>query len=298
MPHEQVPFMPSEKLMKAEEIHALAKTFTDLGVDKIRLTGGEPMMRKDFRSILEGLFPLPAKLHITTNAFFLDQHFDFLHNSGMRSVNISLDSLQSENNRSLTQRDGFEKVKSNINMALNAGWHVKLNMVVMKGKNDNEIKDFVELSRSKSVHVRFIEFMPFKGNHWSLEGGLTYNEILSSIENDFKIERISDDPNDTAKNFRVEGAKGTFAIISSVTNPFCDNCNRLRLTADGKLRNCLFSKSESDLLGAMREGKDVKELIHDAVKAKHFARGGHLPFSNEGAADDYENNRSMIEIGG
>jgi len=290
--------MPPNSLMQKDEILAMAKTFTDLGVDKIRLTGGEPMMRKDFLPIVEGLAELPASIHITTNAYFLDEYIDRLDQLGIRNINISLDSLSAAANRALTQRDGFERVMNNLQAALDLGWHVKLNVVVMKGKNDHELADFIRLTGDQPLHVRFIEFMPFRGNKWDMSETVTYKEILKNIESDFEINKILDDPNDTAKNFRARGHKGTFAVISSVTNPFCDTCNRIRLTADGKIRNCLFGKDEIDLLSAHRNGEDVTELIHLSVGSKHFARGGNLPFTHEGAKDDYEENRSMISIGG
>jgi cyclic pyranopterin phosphate synthase len=298
MPHEDMKFMPSEQLMQKEEILAIASIFTELGVDKIRLTGGEPMMRKDFMEITEGLAQLKAGIHLTTNAFFLDEHLDGLHRLGMRSINISLDSLSARTNAALTQRDGFQRVWKNIEKAIAKGWHVKLNMVVMKGKNDHEIADFVRLTQTLPVHIRFTEFMPFKGNRWDISETITYKQMLEIVRSKFDIERISDRPNDTSKNFRCVGAPGTFAWISSVTNPFCDSCNRIRLTADGKIRNCLFARDEIDLLTTYRQGGDVHALIQQSISGKHYARGGNPPFSQAGAKDDYEENRSMISIGG
>ncbi len=176
---------------------------------------------------------------------------------------------------------------------------MKVNVVVIRGVNETEIADFIEWSRTENVQIRFIEFMPFDGNNWNTEKKVSYKEILEEVENTFRKDgffKIEDQPNDTSRNFRLKGGIGTFGIISSVTNPFCDTCNRIRLTADGKIKNCLFSEDESDLLSALRRNESIEGKIRQAFKLKHKERGGLLEFSNEEVSK--HKNRSMTSIGG
>ncbi len=298
MPDLRMQFMPPAALMQAGELITLARHFVSLGVKKIRLTGGEPLMRKDAAQIIESLGRMPVKLAITTNAFFLDRFFDLFDSIGLRSLNISLDTLNPDKFKSIAQKDSFHRIWKNIDTAVNRGFHVKLNMVVMREQNLSELPDFIELTRTRPLHVRLIEFMPFAGNKWNYGKTVSYAEMLELIESKFDFEKIEDAKNDTARNFRVSGATGTFAIISSVTNPFCSTCNRIRLTADGKIKNCLFSREESDLLTLLRSGGDVQKQIIESIRGKHAARGGLPPFESKGAAGEFEKNRAMISIGG
>jgi len=298
MPHNDMQFMPPQKLMSAEEIQTLAEIFVEMGVSKIRLTGGEPLMRKDAEAIIRNLGKLPVKLTITTNAFFLDRYFEILKDSGINSINVSLDTLQSERFNNLAQRNHFKKVWANITEAVKRNMHVKLNVVVMKGQNETEIVDFVALTRKLPIHVRFIEFMPFAENKWQFDQTVSFEQIMALIGKEFEYEKIADAKNDTARNYRLPDASGTFAIISSVTNPFCDTCNRIRLTADGQIKNCLFAQNETDLLTVLRKGGDVRRLIEESVRNKFYARGGLPGFDESNASETYARNRSMISIGG
>ncbi|GAB3175974.1 GTP 3',8-cyclase MoaA [Telluribacter humicola] len=299
MPQEDMQFMPSAWLMSAEEIQTLAGIFVDMGVQKIRLTGGEPLVRKDVGQIIESLGKLPTSLTLTTNAVFIEQYIDTLKNAGVRSLNISLDTLNEERFRSITKRDHFTKTLVNIRMLLAEGFSVKLNMVVMRDVNVEEVNDFVRMTLTEpNLHVRFIEFMPFNGNQWDFSRIVTYNDLLSRVSEEFLFAPLPGEPNDTARTFRVEGGQGTFGIISTITNHFCDSCNRIRLTADGKLKNCLFDTSEVDLLKPLRRGEDVRAIIYDHFQQKHFAHGGHTEFTNKDARSEYEQNRRMIAIGG
>jgi len=158
-----------------------------------------------------------------------------------------------------------------IELLLQEGFQVRLNIVLIKDFNDNEIVDFINLTRDKNLEIRFIEFMPFSGNKWDKSKLVSYATILETLQTVFKpqeIERLQDDINDTAKNFKISSYKGSFAIISSVTNPFCGTCNRIRLTADGKLKNCLFSNSETSLLETFRAGESILPLIHQNLISK------------------------------
>lgn len=298
MPEEDYAFTPASRLMQATEIEALAKVFVEMGVNKIRLTGGEPLVRKDAKEIILALSKLPVKLTLTTNATRLHEFIDVLEQAAVRSLNISLDTLQPERFNLVTRRDQFQRVYDNIQLAMRHGFHVKVNMVVMKGLNENEINDFVEWTRHEPVHVRFIEFMPFAGNRWTSNKVFSYHEMLEMIGSRYEILRLQDDEHDTTKAYQVPGHMGTFAVISTMTAPFCSGCNRIRLTADGKLKNCLFSKNETDLLTAFRNGEDVRPLIVRNIQAKAKELGGQIKTDFEHLHAEDIRNRSMITIGG
>ena len=287
--------------MRSEEILCLAKTFVKLGVRKIRLTGGEPLLRKDAASIIRQLSELPIELTMTTNAVLADKFLEVFKEAGIRSLNVSLDTLDEARMQEITRRDQYDRILQNIELLDNSGFTIKINMVVMRGVNDDEIEDFISWSIDKPYHIRFIEFMPFDGNNWDWSKGISYQEILLRAKKRFgenQMIRLKDAPNDTSKNFKIEGAKGTFAIISSVTNPFCDSCNRIRLTADGKIKNCLFSNSETDLLGALRNGENVLPLIRDSIRNKKSVRAGMNSFHQFSDPEIHAENRSMTTIGG
>jgi cyclic pyranopterin phosphate synthase len=298
MPEENYEFTPNSRLMQKDEIEALAKIFVANGVNKIRLTGGEPLVRKDVADIILSLSKLPVSLTITTNGTRLDDFLEVLQQSSIKSLNISLDTLQADKFQLMTRRNQFEKVLSNIHLMIANDFHVKINVVIIKGLNDNEINDFIEWTKRTPVHVRFIEFMPFSGNHWSSNKVFTWKNILQVIESRYDVVRLKDEINDTAKKYMAAGHLGTFAVISTMTSPFCSGCNRMRLTADGKMKNCLFSKTETDLLNPFRKGEDVLPLIHQSIHGKAKELGGQFTTDFAHLHAEEINNRSMITIGG
>ena len=296
---ENIRFLPSHKLMTADEILSIAGIFIEqLGVKKIRLTGGEPLLRKDAHEIIEGLGAMPVEMAITTNALLLHDFFDLFENIGLKSLNISLDTFSQERFKEMTRRDEFFRVMENIGEARDRGFRVKVNMVVMNGVNDDELLDFVEWTRDEHIHVRFIEFMPFDGNEWHWDKVFPYQQMLERIETEYEVEKLHDAPHSTSKAHRVKGFKGTFAVISSVTHPFCSTCNRIRLTAEGKLRNCLFATTETDLLTPFRAGEDLLPLIYESIAKKHFQVGGLPDFQDREALLERLSERSMVKIGG
>lgn len=274
MPEEDYEFTPVSRLMQKNEIVALAKLFVANGVNKIRLTGGEPLVRKDAADIILALAKLPVKLTLTTNGTRLLEFVDVLQQANINSLNISLDTLQPDKFMLITRRDQFKLVYDNIQLLIQKNFHVKVNVVVMKGFNDGEINDFVEWTKDTPVHVRFIEFMPFRGNRWTSNSVYTLHEILATVNEKNEIVPLENDKHDTAKAFMVPGHVGTFAVISTMTSPFCNGCNRMRLTADGKMKNCLFSQEETDLLTAFRRGEDVLPLIYQSIGKKAKELGG------------------------
>lgn len=298
MPEEDYAFTPASKLMQASEIEALSRIFVAEGVNKIRLTGGEPLVRKDAADIILTLSKLPVQLTLTTNGTRLHEFVDVLQEARIRSLNISLDTLQSEKFNLITRRAQFEAVWKNIQLLLGKNFHVKVNVVVMKGLNDNEINDFIEWTKDTPVHVRFIEFMPFHGNRWTSNKVVTLQQILSIISEKYHFIPLQGEKHDTAKKFAVPGHAGTFAVISTMSAHFCGDCNRIRLTADGKLKNCLFSKEETDLLTPLRDGEDVLPLIHQSISRKASQLGGQFTTDFEHLHADDIQNRSMITIGG
>ena len=282
--------------MSAEEIIDIAKVFTDLGIKKIRFTGGEPLLRKDAHQIIESIAELPVKLAITTNGYFVKEYIDLFKKINLNSINLSIDSLNEAKFNTITQREYYHQVNDNIQLLEDEGFHVKLNCVAIKGFNDDEIIDFVNLTQDRNLHVRFIEFMPFKANRWEREKVFGYKEILKLISEKYSIEKLNDHKNDTAKNYKLPDAKGTFAVISTITAPFCESCNRIRLTATGKLRNCLFARDETDLLTPFRKGEALEPLILKAFEKKYEKFGGWENF--ESKDESYDSGSSMITIGG
>jgi cyclic pyranopterin phosphate synthase len=299
MPEEGIQLRDKAEFMTSEEVIGIAKKFVGMGIKKIRLTGGEPLIKKDAENMLLELGKLPVELAITTNAVLVDKFIDTFKKAGIKSVNVSLDSLKEERFNMISRRNFFTRIKSNIDLLIENGFNVKINVVVIRDLNENEVPDFIRWTRKKNVHVRFIEFMPFDGNNWNWDKKVSFKEIMDIAYTEFgkeQIFKIQDKENDTARSFRLLDGKGTFGVISSVTNPFCDSCNRIRLTADGKIKNCLFSQSETDILSAFRENEEIEPLILDAIHNKKKERGGAKGFDEDFVKN--MKNRSMITIGG
>ena len=301
MPADGIALSPKASLMTADEIFSIAQTFVENGVDKIRLTGGEPLLRKDFPEIASKLAALDVALSITTNGILIDRHIDVLKQNKINKINLSLDTLVASKFHSITLRNQFEKVVGNLHLLLNNDFKVKVNVVLMKGFNENEIVDFVKLTQYLPLSVRFIEFMPFAGNEWDRSKMISQNEILSELEKNFpskEIEKLEDEKNFTARTYRIKDFQGDFGIISSITNPFCDGCNRIRLTANGKIKNCLFSNAETDLLTPLRNGESITNLISESIKNKKKVRAGMVTLEEMDDPTLHFDNRSMIAIGG
>jgi molybdenum cofactor biosynthesis protein A len=301
MPAEGIALTPRAHLMTADEIVTIAQTFVSLGVNKIRLTGGEPLVRKDAKDIISRLGKLGVELTLTTNGILVHDFIDTFKEAGISTLNVSIDSLKKEKFNEITRRNYFDKLIENLELLEINGFNVKLNVVVIKNFNDNEIIDFIELTKDRNIQIRFIEFMPFDGNQWNREKLVSYAEILSQVDSFYKnkeVIRLEDKANDTAKNHKIESYKGSFSVISSVTNPFCSTCNRIRLTADGKLKNCLFSNTETSLLDTLRSGESIEPLIFQNIKSKHAMRGGMDDDEKFQNPMLFSQNRSMIKIGG
>ncbi len=297
MPHEGIAWKKKDQLLTFEEIIRISRVFAQMGVDKIRLTGGEPMVRKNLEVLIEQLALIDGvkTLAMTTNATLLKPVAKHLKSIGLSALNISLDTFKKERFAAITRRDDFQNVMDGINEALDADFEsLKLNMVVMSGVNDDEIMDFVDFVKDKKMNVRFIEYMPFKDNLWNLDKVVTFQEMHDLIQQKYKLYPLQNEPSAVAKDFGIEGHTGTVSFISSMSNSFCGTCNRLRLTSDGSIKSCLFYPAETSLRDALRKGitdQNLEELILQALAMKPEA---HPPAEEIAAAD----NRAMIEIGG
>ena len=215
MPEEGVQLSPKSHLMTYEEIYDIAKIFVKHGVSKIRLTGGEPLIRKDIPVILEKLATLPVELSITSNAVIIDKFIDVLKVNGVNKINISLDSLDREKFKHITRRDQFDIVYKNMLLLVDEGFNVKVNVVLMKAFNENEIINFINLTKDLPIVIRFIEFIPFDGNKWDMGKMVSYAEVMEYVNASFStenIERLQDAPNDTSKNYKISGYNKIFII--------------------------------------------------------------------------------------
>ncbi|XP_061897732.1 molybdenum cofactor biosynthesis protein 1 isoform X1 [Entelurus aequoreus] len=265
MPEEGVKLTPRGQLLSTLEVLTLARLFVKEGVEKIRLTGGEPLIRPDFLDIIAELKKLEGlkTIAVTTNGINLARLLPPLKDAGLNLINISLDTLVPAKFEFIVRRKGFHKVMEGIEKAVEMGYNpVKVNCVVMRGLNEDELLNFVALTETKPLEVRFIEYMPFDGNKWNFKKMVSYQEMLDHIRQQWPdLEMLQTGHTDTAKTFKVPGFKGQVGFITSMSDHFCGSCNRLRITADGNLKVCLFGNSEVSLRDVLRSGASEEELL-------------------------------------
>lgn len=264
MPADGVDLTPKSSLLTTGEIIHLGKIFVEQGVRKIRLTGGEPTIRKDLTDIIGKLKEIPnlENVGITTNGLVLTRQLVNYQRAGLDAINISLDTLQPKKYEEITRRKGWERVIAGIDLAIQLGYKPKVNCVVMKDFNDNEVCDFVAMTQDRDVDIRFIEYMPFSGNEWKTKKMISFKQMTDQIKERFpEFKALPNGPNDTSKAFHVPGFKGQVGFITSMTEHFCGSCNRLRITADGNLKVCLFGNTEVSLRDALRSGCSEDDLI-------------------------------------
>lgn len=301
MPEEGVDLTPKERILSGKEIIRIAELFMRQGVNKIRLTGGEPLVRADLVDIVRGINSFGSQhglqtIAMTTNGVTLGRKLPLLKEAGLNLINISLDTLIPAKFEFITRRKGWDRVMKSIDVALDLGYSpVKVNCVVMRGVNEEEIVDFVNLTKDKNVDVRFIEYMPFDGNRWNFKKMVSYAEMIDTIKSSYPdLQRMSDQANDTSKAYKVPGHVGQLGFITSMSEHFCGSCNRLRVTADGNLKVCLFGNAEvslRDLLRGEAEDEEIWQVIEEAVKRKKKQHAGMFNLSKM-------KNRPMILIGG
>nr|XP_014686404.2 molybdenum cofactor biosynthesis protein 1 isoform X2 [Equus asinus] len=265
MPEEGVPLTPKAKLLTTEEILTLAQLFVKEGVDKIRLTGGEPLIRPDVVDIVAQLHRLEGlrTIGVTTNGINLARLLPSLQKAGLSAINISLDTLVPAKFEFIVRRKGFHKVMEGIHKAIELGYNpVKVNCVVMRGLNEDELLNFVALTKGLPLDVRFIEYMPFDGNKWNFRKMVSYKEMLDTLRQQWpELEKLPEEESSTAKAFKIPGFRGQVSFITSMSEHFCGTCNRLRITADGNLKVCLFGNSEVSLRDHLRAGASEEELL-------------------------------------
>lgn len=279
MPEEGVPLSPNRELLTTPEIVLLSSVFVSQGVTKIRLTGGEPTVRRDIVPLMHQIGALRPhglkEICLTTNGISLHRKLDSMVEAGLTGVNLSLDTLDPWQFQIMTRRKGFDAVQKSIDRILElnshgAGIKLKINCVVMRGVNDREILPFVELTRDKSIEVRFIEYMPFDGNKWSKGKMFSYAEMLDLIRQEYPtLEKLEGHKNDTSKTWHIPGFTGRLGFITSMTHNFCGTCNRLRITSDGNLKVCLFGNTEvslRDILRKSNRGEPIDEQAFEAMK--------------------------------
>lgn len=264
MPAEGMPWLPSQSLLTVPEMTRIAAVAVDHGVDEIRLTGGEPLLRPDIVEIVRALAALPGhpEISMTTNGLRLGGVAQELRDVGLSRLNVSLDTLRRERYHQLTRRDRFGQVMAGLAAADAAGFdRTKLNAVLMRGVNDDEATDLLRFAVDRGYELRFIEQMPLDAGHtWSREGMIRADEIEQMLARDFVLEPIPGRGAAPAERWYIDGTQATVGIIGSVTRPFCGACDRIRLTADGQLRNCLFAQEETDLRTMLRSGCDDAQI--------------------------------------
>jgi len=293
---EHVQWLPKPQILTFEEIEKLVTIFACEGVTKLRLTGGEPLARRDLSKLANRLRLVPGiqEISLTTNGYYLKEQARSLRDAGIDRINISLDSLRPDRFERITRSNSFDRVIAGIEEARRVGFDpIKINCVPVRGFNDDEILDFLTWGAENRLQIRFIEFMPLDGDHhWKRENVLTQSDILAKIREAETFESISQSRPAPAKTFRKDN--GEFGIIPSVTQPFCQDCSRIRITAEGKFRTCLFAVQETDLKGPVRSGareKEIVELIRNAVYHKWAGHKINDPDFEQPA-------RAMYAIGG
>tara|TARA_B100000959_G_scaffold266215_1_gene308432 strand:- start:4912 stop:5811 length:900 start_codon:yes stop_codon:yes gene_type:complete len=299
MPADNVEFMPRDNLLSFEEITRVAQIGAGLGIKRLRLTGGEPLMRKDLPVLIRMLTQVEGieDVAMTTNAFFLKDHAKALNEAGLKRLNISLDALDPEKFRHVNRRDCLKEVLEGIKISAEEGFKsIKINAVAMRNFSESEIMRLIKMGRSDGFEIRFIEFMPLDSDQtWERDKVLFGHEIIDLIKEKHELVPVENSLEiGPASEYDFADGKGRIGIITAVSNPFCDHCNRIRMTANGKLRTCLFSTNETDLKELIRGGasdEDIVKAIRDAVLIKEPGHKINL--------DDFERpQRAMHAIGG
>jgi GTP 3',8-cyclase len=299
MPAEGLPWLERREILTFEEITRLVTLMTAMGVHDIRLTGGEPLVRRNFPHLVEMLAALQGvhDLSVTTNGFLLERDAEALVRAGVNRFNVSIDSLQSDRFFELTRRDALPQVLRGLELLATfpEAHPIKINAVAIRDFTEEEVIPFARLARSSSYEIRFIEYMPLDADHaWSADQVLTGEEIRQAIDAVYPLEPEPREPHATARVYRFADGHGRIGFINPVSEPFCGDCNRIRLTADGRLRTCLFSLNETDLRTPMREGADeaqLEQIIREAVWRKELKH-------HVGEPGFIQPARSMSAIGG
>ncbi len=309
MPLAEYDWIERSEILRYEEVERLARIFVELGVSKIRLTGGEPLVRRDLHDLIARLSPLPGlrDLCLTTNGALLAEKVSDLKQAGLRRINVSIDSLKPDRFRQITQRGDLEPVLEGLFAAKEAGLGpIKINAVIERGVNDDEIIDLVDFARRHAFAMRFIEYMDVgNANHWKSDKLVPKSEILDTIRKHYAFDEVGRDRGSAPSvNYRFSDGIGDIGVIASVTEPFCGSCTRARLTADGKLVTCLFSGTGHDLKTPLREGKTDAEItefirsIWTTREDRYSEQRFEALQSDEGYRAEDHRKIEMISLGG
>ena len=297
MPAEGLPWLEREAVLHFEEIERIVALLARMGIESVRLTGGEPLVRRDFPRLAAMLAPLVDDLSVTTNGYLLERDAAALVDAGINRFNVSIDSLQQDRFFAMTRRDALPQVLRGLEaLAAHPEAHpIKVNAVALRGFTEHEVLPFARFARVHPYEVRFIEFMPLDGDRsWTRDQVLTGEEIRAAIDAEYPLEPEPREPSATARVYRFADGHGRIGFINPVSEPFCGDCNRIRLTADGKLRTCLFSLNETDLREPLRAGAtdaELEQVIRDAVWRKELKHRVNEPGFVQPA-------RTMSAIGG
>ncbi len=296
MPADGIDFAAREALLNYDEMLRVVGLLADMGVEKVRLTGGEPLVRREVTTLVRGLGKLVPHLAMTTNAVLLPTYFDELVDAGMTHFNISLDTLRPDRFFKITRRDAYAETMAGLQLVLDRGLHARINVVVMRGQNDDELADFVALTKANFLDVRFIEAMPFNDDDGNHDVHLSYAEILDRVRSTYPSLAPTGEPGGSAVRFRVPGYRGAVGIIPAYSRSLCGTCDRLRMTPRGTLLNCLYSTKGLELLPLLRGGitnAELEQLIRSFVHGKYAT--GHETERMEQTGNIFA---SMTSIGG
>jgi molybdenum cofactor biosynthesis protein A len=300
MPEEGIHYLPKKELLSFEEIERLITLAGQMGISKIRLTGGEPFVRTDLMQLIRRIVDIEGieNVHLTTNGVLTSPHIPELKKLGIKSVNLSLDTLDAERFHKITRRDEFNRTRETLDKLVDSGIPVKINCVVMDGKNIEDILPMVAMTKDRDVSVRFIEEMPFngEGSHYPVLRW-TYKKILDHIRDTYPgIERIRDEANSTSYNYRISGHSGSIGVIAAFSRTFCGTCNRIRVTAQGVLKTCLYDDGVLNIRDLMRTGKSDVAIKEALLRA--FAHRPKDGFEAERNRKEQVVSESMSTIGG
>jgi cyclic pyranopterin phosphate synthase len=301
VPADNLCFAKPEQLLDFDEIIQIAQAAVGLGIKKFRLTGGEPLIRKGLPDLICRLHQLPGaeQVPITTNGVILEEQCESLYAAGARRLNISLDALNQDRYQTITRRDVLNRVLAGITAAQNIGFHIKLNMIPMRGVNEDQIIPMARWAIERGLHLRFIEYMPFACNGWSRDEVIPASELRKRLSQEFALHNGRREQQDSpAVDYPVTGAGVPIGIIACVTEPFCRHCSRMRLTPDGKLRPCLHDDKEHDIAGPLRAGADTDALQTIFRSAAWSKSSGRSPFPTTNCSANKATLRPMIHMGG
>ncbi len=300
MPEEGIRYLPKKELLTFEEIERLVRLLASMGISKVRLTGGEPFVRTDLMQLIRAITHIEGiqDVHLTTNGILTGQHVPELKALGIATVNLSMDTLDRERFKMITRRDEFEKTKATLQLFIDHGIPVKINSVVMDGKNIEDILPLVSLTKEQDISVRFIEEMPFngEGSHYPVLQW-TYKRIVEHIRQAYpSLQKIADPTHSTAYHYHIPGHKGNIGVIAAFSRTFCGSCNRIRITAQGVLKTCLYDDGVLNIKELMRSGMNDQELKQYLLKAfLHRPKDG---FEAEHNRKTHVVSESMSTIGG